>query len=437
MSTNHDTRLHDRKFVRSFFTSPTAVEGEDDSATMIESASGLRGMQAPDVWVPDNEDATAPSMRDEGAQNIIDVVSDNGADFPGEIHPRVVWHRDSPSTRYQGFQRMLAIADPEEGAIDHLDGFVIPEVGGIDDWKKADEFFTIVENEHGLEEGSIAMSVIIESGQSELAMGELREEMGKPTNNLERLFMLVIGEVDYTKDMRAITPTGNLPPWPELRHNTARGASAAGLIAVDGPYDDIRDVEGYRERMTDNQSKGMPGIWSLTPGQVVEANQSPLPPATGYWLIDDGSQQVELEGDGDREVYTGERISLEESGDGYTLQVGSDEQDLDEDELREELLDMVAYVPSMDDIVDSMEEFEAAREGGTGAIAMERAATIAIDDIEVDVSNDRMWDEATYQAAMTPVTLFQDVYEHRPDQHEELEELYSEDVVERATNVGT
>jgi bifunctional (S)-malyl-CoA lyase/thioesterase len=436
MTQRHDERLHDRKFVRTFFTSPTAVEGEDDSAKMIESASGLRGMQAPDVWVPDNEDATAPSMRDEGARNIVDVVAENGADFPGEIHPRVVWHRDSPSTRYQGFQRMLRIADPAEGAIEHLDGFVIPEVGGIDDWKKADEFVTIVEEEHGLEEGSIAMSVIIESGQSELAMGDLREEMGKPTNNLERLFMLVIGEVDYTKDMRAITPTGNLPPWPELRHNTARGASAAGLIAVDGPYDDIRDVEGYRERMTDNQAKGMTGIWSLTPGQVVEANRSPLPPATGYWLLDDGSQQVELDDEGDREVYSGERVSLDESGDGYTLRVGSDEQDLDAEELREELLDMVEYVPSMDDIVDSMEQFEEARDAGTGAIAMERAATIAIDGIEIDVSNDRMWDEATYQAAMTPVTLFQDVYEHRPDQHDDLEELYSEDVVERATNVG-
>jgi bifunctional (S)-malyl-CoA lyase/thioesterase len=32
--------------------------------------------------------------------------------------------------------------------------------------------------------------------------------------------------------------------------------------------------------------------------------------------------------------------------------------------------------------------------------------------------------------------LFQDVYEHRPDQHEELEEMYGSDVVERATNVG-
>jgi bifunctional (S)-malyl-CoA lyase/thioesterase len=47
-----------------------------------------------------------------------------------------------------------------------------------------------------------------------------------------------------------------------------------------------------------------------------------------------------------------------------------------------------------------------------------------------------MWDEATYQAMMTPVALFQDVYENRPDQHDDLAELYSEDVVERAMSVG-
>jgi bifunctional (S)-malyl-CoA lyase/thioesterase len=47
-----------------------------------------------------------------------------------------------------------------------------------------------------------------------------------------------------------------------------------------------------------------------------------------------------------------------------------------------------------------------------------------------------MWDEATDQAAQTPIELFQDVYEHRPDQHEALEEMYGADVVERATQVG-
>ncbi len=266
---------------------------------------------------------------------------------------------------------MLEITDPENGAVEHIDGFVIPEVGDIDDWKKADEFFTIIEHEHGLEEGSLSMSVIVESGEAELAMGDLREEMGKPSNNLERMFLLVDGEVDYTKDMRAMTPTGELPPWPELRHNTSRGASAAGLIAVDGPYDDIRDVEGYRERMKDNRAKGMTGIWSLTPGQVVEANTAPLPPKTGSWLLDVGGQEVELNAQDGKQVYDGDDLSLETDGEGgYVLQAGGNRLELDEDELTEELLDRTAYIPSMTDIVDSMEEFEAAKEAGKGAIAM-------------------------------------------------------------------
>ena len=431
-----DTRLHDRKFVRTFFTTPTAESGADDSAKKLRSAIGLRGMQAPDVWVPDNEDATAPNMRDEGAENIAEVVAEGGDEFPGEIHPRVVWHRDSPSTRYKSFQHMLEIADPENGAVENIDGFVIPEVGDIDDWKKADEFITIVENEHGLEEGSLAMSTIIESGSAELAMGKLREEMGKPSNNLQRLFLLVDGEVDYTKDLRAITPTGELPEWPELRHNTSRGASAAGLIAIDGPFDDIRDIDGYHERMIDNRSKGQLGIWSLTPGQVVEANKSPLPPVEGRWRIDADGRIVDLEDDDGVQVYDGDRISLSETADGYRLTVGNDTVEADDEELRDELLDLLDYVPSLDDIVDSMEEFEAAKAAGKGAIAMSRTATVRIDGVEVDVSSDRMWDEATYQALMTPITLFKDVYENRPDQHDDLAELYGEDVVERATSVG-
>jgi bifunctional (S)-malyl-CoA lyase/thioesterase len=281
------------------------------------------------------------------------------------------------------------------------------------------------------------MSVIIESGSAELAMGKLREEIGKADNNLQRLFLLVDGEVDYTKDMRAITPTGGLPEWEELRHNTSRAASAAGCISVDGPFDDIRDVEGYHDRITANAAMGMTGIWSLTPTQVVEANKSGLPPQEGYWLIDEGGDTVELHDEGDAQVYTGDAIELEAEDGGYELEVGADETFVEsEDELAGELLDLVDYVPSLDDIVDSMEEFEAAKEAGKGAIAMTRAATIEIDGIQVDVSSDRMWDEATYQAQMTPIKLFQDVYENRPDQHEGLAELYSEDVVERATQVG-
>ncbi|MEZ3143752.1 malate synthase AceB [Halobaculum sp. MBLA0143] len=429
-------RNYDREFVRTFFTSPTAVEGEDDSAKMLESAAGLRGMQAPDVWVPDNEDATAPSMREEGVENIISVVGEHGDEFPGEIHPRIVWHRDDPTTRHTGFEHMMAIADPEDGAGEQIDGFVVPEVGDLDDWKKADEFLTIVETEHGLPEGSLSMSVIVESAAAEIGLNRLREEVGKPSNNLERLFLLVDGEVDYTKDMRAMTPTGGLPEWQTLRHNTSRGASAAGLVAVDGPYDDIRDVAGYRERMRENRAMGMTGIWSLTPGQVATANTAPLPPEEGSWLLEAGGESVELDRVDGREVYHGDAVGLTETADGFELTVDGRTETLDADELRERLVGMTEYVPSLDDVVDSMEEFEAAKEAGKGAIAMTRAATLEIDGVTVEISTDRMWDEATYQAAQTPILLFQDVYEHRQDQHAELADTYGEDVVERAAEVG-
>ena len=434
MSTNKS----EREFVRSFFTSPTAVEERDDTAEMLRKASQLRGMQAPDVWVPDNEDATAPSMREEGVENILDVVSEHGAEFPGEIHPRVVWHRDDPETRRRGFEHMMRLADPEAGAIDHIDGFVIPEVGAIDDWKKADEYITVVEAEHGLEKGSMSMSPIIESGEAELALSRIDEEIGKRSNNLERLFLLVDGEVDYTKDMRAMTPTGDLPPWPELRHNTSRAASANGLIAVDGPYDDIRDVEGYNERMTDNRAKGMLGIWSLTPGQVVEANTAPLPPEEGTYLLEVDGETVELERTNDgAHAYRGDDAGLEALDDGqYRLRIGRETRELDEDELDEELRDRTQYVMAMDDYVDSMAEFEAAKEAGKGAISMSRTATLVVDGVRVEVTRDRMWDEATYQAAQTPITLFQEVYDARPDQRDDLRDAYGDDVVDRALEVG-
>jgi hypothetical protein len=194
-------RRYQRDFLQTFFTSPAAVEGDEDSATMLRRAAQLRGMRAPDVWVPDNEDATAPSMRDAGVENIVDVVAEHGADFPGEIHPRVVWHRDDPGIRYQGLQQMMRVADPANGA-----------------------------------------------------------------------------------------------------------------------------VEGYHERMTDNRAKGMTGIWSLTPGQVVEANTESLPSEVGSWLLDVGDRAVKLEREDGRQVYDGDGVELEAAENGeYVLRVAGNE----------------------------------------------------------------------------------------------------------------
>lgn len=77
---------------------------------------------------------------------------------------------------------------------------------------------------------------------------------------------------------------------------------------------------------------------------------------------------------------------------------------------------MTPYIPGMDDILDSMEKFETAKEVGKGAIALRQSTTLVIDGVEVDADKDRMCDAATYQAAQTQNSLFQDVFKQRPDQ---------------------
>ena len=122
-----DKRTHDRKFVRTFFTTPTAEQGQEDSAKKLRSAIGLRGMQAPDVWVPDNEDATAPNMRDEGAENIAE--NDEAAQF--DLEDRYLGHETESHHELSfvsRFQDIEAGYDPEAKArMEASEGFTEDE----------------------------------------------------------------------------------------------------------------------------------------------------------------------------------------------------------------------------------------------------------------------------------------------------------------------
>jgi citrate lyase subunit beta/citryl-CoA lyase len=56
-------------------------------------------------------------------------------------------------------------------------------------------------------------------------------------------------------------------------------ARAAGIEAIDGPYLDFKNAEGYRREATRAKVLGMGGKWAIHPGQIDLANEifSPLP----------------------------------------------------------------------------------------------------------------------------------------------------------------
>src|SRR6056297_2126503 len=265
----------DIRLCRTFQTAPAAVP-KDDSAKYLRSGLEAEGFQAPDWLVPDMEDGTAPNMKDEGLENTIDLVPDY--DFPGEIWPRVEWSYEDASFRDRGREQI----DRLVGEIgDEIDGVVVPKVGGVEDVKRAAEAVADAEAEHGYADGSIRLSIIIETGR---ARSDLREisKFGEDS----RLTALVFGPVDYAAELGARDLGDGRPRWDGLLEALSNEASAADLLCIGGPFDDLfkeragltyYNADAYADQVEHEAHLGLDGSWSLYPKQTIQANTVHMP----------------------------------------------------------------------------------------------------------------------------------------------------------------
>ena len=150
----------DIRLCRTFQTAPAAVPKEE-TAKYLVSALEAEGFQAPDWLVPDLEDGTAPDMKAEGLENTIEKVPQY--DFPGEIWPRVEWSYEDEEYREKGREQIDRLVD-EVG--DEIDGVVVPKVGRLEDVERAAAVVAEAEREHGHPDGSIGLSIIVETGRA-------------------------------------------------------------------------------------------------------------------------------------------------------------------------------------------------------------------------------------------------------------------------------
>jgi beta-methylmalyl-CoA/(S)-malyl-CoA lyase len=269
--------MNDVKLCRTFQTAPAAVP-EDDTAKYLRSGLTSEGFQAPDWLVPDIEDGTAPDMKEQGLENTVDLVPEY--DFSGAIWPRVEWSYEDASFRERGreqIDRLIAEIGEE------IDGVVVPKVGRLADVKRAAETVADAEAEHDLPEGSIGLSIIIETGR---ARSDLREisEFGADS----RLTALVFGPVDYAAELGARDVGDGHPRWDGLLERLSNEASAAGLLAIGGPFDDLfkeragltyYNADAYAEQVEHEAHLGLDGSWSLYPKQTIQANTVHMPTA--------------------------------------------------------------------------------------------------------------------------------------------------------------
>jgi beta-methylmalyl-CoA/(S)-malyl-CoA lyase len=265
------------RLCRTFQTAPAAVPRED-TAKYLRSGLSAEGFAAPDWLVPDLEDGTAPDMKDAALENVVDLLPEYAGEFAGELWPRVQWGYDSGRARDRGREEIETLVR-EVG--DEIDGVVVPKVGRLEDVRRAADAVAEFERDYGREEGSVGLSIIVESAR---AVSDLPEIARHGTDG--RLSALVFGPVDYTAELGGRELDGSRPEWPGLLERLSNEASAAGLVAIGGPFDQLYteragvsfyNGDAYADQVEREAAVGLDGSWSLHPNQTKQANRVHMP----------------------------------------------------------------------------------------------------------------------------------------------------------------
>ncbi|MBI4899480.1 MAG: CoA ester lyase [Actinobacteria bacterium] len=94
----------------------------------------------------------------------------------------------------------------------------------------------------------------------------------------ERLTVLVLGTNDLVKELGVEHVPGRLPLQTALGL-TVLGAKAAGVVVLDGVYNDLSNAEGYLAECRQGRALGFDGKTLIHPSQVEGANDAYAPSA--------------------------------------------------------------------------------------------------------------------------------------------------------------
>jgi citrate lyase subunit beta/citryl-CoA lyase len=245
-----------------------AVPGS--SPKMIDKAKGLRSDQ---VFL-DLEDACAPLAKPGARKTIVAALNEGG----WEGKTRVV--RVNDLTTEWTYRDVVEVV---EGAGANLDCIMLPKVQSAAQVKWLDLTLTQIEKTMGYDVGRIGIEAQIEDAAGLVSVDKIAAAS-------PRLETIIFGPADFMASikMRSLV-IGEQPPaydlgdafhYPLMRILMA--ARANELQAIDGPYAQIRDVEGFRRVAGRSAALGFDGKWVLHPGQIEAANETFGPSQADY-----------------------------------------------------------------------------------------------------------------------------------------------------------
>ncbi|MEV4061853.1 HpcH/HpaI aldolase/citrate lyase family protein [Nonomuraea dietziae] len=213
----------------------------------------------------DLEDSVAPLAKEEARKNIVSALREG--DWSGKV--RVV--RVNDLTTQWTYRDVIEVV---EGAGEFLDCVMLPKVQDPTQVIWLDTLLTQIERTMGFEVGRIGIEAQIENARGLVNADAI-------AGSSPRLETLVFGPADFMAsiNMRTLV-VGEQPPgytegdaYHYILMRLLMAARTHDLQVIDGPYLQIKDVEGYRRVARRAAALGFDGKWVLHPSQVEAANE--------------------------------------------------------------------------------------------------------------------------------------------------------------------
>lgn len=212
----------------------------------------------------DLEDAVAPGEKKVARGKIVKAVHE--FDWSDKVVAVRINDLDSPNAHGD-------LAEVVEGAGDEIDVIIVPKIQRSEDVYMVDKLLGQMEADFAVE-NEIGIEVLIEEVEAVQNVDEIAAAS-------DRLESLIFGPGDYSAaqgvDLESMGSAEKSPYpgdlWHYVRNSIVVAARANDIDAIDGPFGDFSDADGYRTECVRSHTMGFVGKWAIHPSQIEIANE--------------------------------------------------------------------------------------------------------------------------------------------------------------------
>ena len=231
-----------------------------------------------DIVTLDLEDSVPPAEKETGRTKIQEYLK---ADRANQIAPYLY-------VRINNWETEMTNDDLEAIVHPGLDGVCLAKCGSAENVQRLDWKLEELEQRRGMEVGTVKIQLLIETAKG--VMNAYQAATASP-----RVNSLIFGAVDYTKDMR-VTLTSEGVEQLYARYHTAVAARAAGCVAIDCPFVDFKDIEGFKKSTMDGRQMGYEGRMLIHPSHIEPSHEIYTPSAADVEWAEGVKKVFEEEG---------------------------------------------------------------------------------------------------------------------------------------------